>query len=157
MRPARALALAAGLAMLACGGRLGEPSDAALPDAEALAAASDLAFATADGETPGFLSPTPFVHAGALHFVVSALPGTDASWVEAVSGPMRVRAGGVVYRGRAVPLEGAAQIDPVLPDLLTRVQRMNVGTPHWVGTASERYPGTQLRQRFFRVESRPSR
>jgi hypothetical protein len=150
-------ALAAALAVLACGGRLGEPSAATLPEAAALVAASDLAFATAEGETPGFLSPTPFVHAGALHFVVSALPGTDASWTEAVSGPMRVRAGGVVYRARAVPLEGAEQIDPVLPDLLTRVQRMHVTAPHWVGNSSERYPGTQLRQRFFRVEAPPSR
>jgi hypothetical protein len=33
---------------------------------------------------------------------------------------------------------------------------MQVGTPHWVGT-SERYPGTQLRQAFFRVEAEPPR
>jgi hypothetical protein len=70
---------------------------------------------------------------------------------------MRVRAGGVVYRARAVPLEGAEQIDPVLPDLLTGVQHLHVGAPHWIGTASERYPGTQVRQRFFRVEAPPSR
>jgi hypothetical protein len=152
----RALAAALALTLAACGERVGEPSDAPLPDGERLAQAEDLAFATAAGEGPGFLSPTPFAHAGALHFVVSALPGTDASWVERMSGPIRVHADGVVYRARAVPLEGAEQIDPVLPDLLTGVQRMHVGAPHWVGTSSERYPGTQLRQRFFRVEADPS-
>ena len=152
----RALALVAALALAACGGRLDEPGDAPLPDALTLLGSGDLAFATAAGETPGFLSPTPFLHAGELHFVVSALPGTDASWVDAVRGPMRVRSGGAVYRARAVPLEGAAQIDLVLPALLADVQRMQVGTPHWVGT-SERYPGTQLRQAFFRVEAEPPR
>jgi hypothetical protein len=155
----RALALAAVLAIAstACGERLAEPSDAPLPDAARLVAAKDLAFATAAGQGPGFLSPTPFAHAGALHFVVSALPGTETSWIGKMSGAIRVRADGVVYRARAVPLEGAEQIDPVLPDLLTGVQRMHVGAPHWVGGSSERYPGTQLHQRFFRVEAEPSR
>ena len=157
MRRLRALAAALVLALAACGERLADPSDAPLPDGERIVAAKDISFATAAGEGPGFLSPTPFAHAGALHFVVSALPGTDASWIGKMSGPIRVRADGVVYRARAVPLEGAEQIDPVLPDLLTRVQRMHVGQPHWVGSSSERYPGTQLHQRFFRVEAEPSR
>ncbi len=129
-----------------------------LPDAGQLVAAPDLAFAAADGERPGFVLLEPFVYDGRLHLRAGTILAGDVPWVDRIAHEhaLRVLANGKVFAARAVQLATPAEIDPLLPTVLSRLHRMDGAGLHFL-PESDRYPGTQLRQWYFRVEPDPGR
>jgi hypothetical protein len=157
VRPRAALVVL--LAALACGHAIeGALDPGPLPDPGALLDAPDLAFATADGERPGFLLIEPFVHEGRLYLRAGTILAGEVPWVDRLAheGSLRVLANGKVFGARAVQLTTPDEIDPLLPTVVSKLLRMDATGLHFL-PASDRYPGTQLRQWYFRVEPAPGR
>jgi hypothetical protein len=153
------LGLVALLAALACGHPIeGALEPGPLPEPDRLLAAPDLAFAALDGERPGFLLIQPFVHEGRLYLLAGTILSGDVPWLDRLvhEGSLRVLANGKVFAARAVHLASPAEIDPLLPTVVERLYRMDAAGLHFL-PASDRYPGTQLRQWYFRVEPEPGR
>jgi hypothetical protein len=149
----RAAAAVALLAALGCGHRIeGALEPGPLPPAAEVVAAPDLAFAAADGERPRFLLVEAFAHDGGLYLRAGTIFAGEVPWVERIAreSSLRVLVNGKVFAARAIPLETAAEIDPLLPEVVSRL-RIDASGLHYVPD-SERYPGTQLRQWYFRVE-----
>jgi hypothetical protein len=146
------------LAILGCGHPIeGALDPGPLPAAEAVLAAPDLAFGAADGERPGFLLVEAFAHEGRLYLRAGTILAGEVAWIDRIAreSSLRVLANGRVYAARAVPLTTAAEIDPLLPEVVSRM-RIDATGLRYVPD-SERYPGTQLRQWYFRVEPDPER
>jgi hypothetical protein len=148
----RAAALALCLA-LACSrpleGELAEPPD----EWSFLAGARDVELATASGRRFRSVQATPFVHRGAPYLHVSTIfAASDAALDELrAGGELRLRAGGRVHPLRAVELTSAAEIDPILPSHVRGTLAVEATGLRW-DPHPARYPGTQIRQWFFRLE-----
>jgi hypothetical protein len=150
----RAAVLALALALPACGGRLeGERASEPVRDWSFVAQADDVAFETSRGRRFRWVQPAAHAHEGALYLYVSTvLNRRDAALEEVLAGgELRMRAGGRLYDLRAVRLTEPAQIDPILPSLLSERMEIEAVGAH-LAPSPARYPGTQLRQWFFRLQ-----
>jgi hypothetical protein len=118
-----------------------------------LAGAGDVELATASGRRFRTAQAKPFVHRGAPFLHVSTiLPRSDAALDELRGGAeLRLRAEGRVHPLRAVELTSAAEIDPLLPSLVRDQLSIEATGLRW-DPHPARYPGTQVRQWFFRLE-----
>ena len=148
-RGALALCLA-----LACSAPLeGEVVSQPVADWSFLGEAGDVALATASGRRFRTVQAVPFVHEGALYLRVSTiLPTSDAALDELRAGAeLRLRAQGHVHPLRAIELTRAAEIDPILPSLVRDTLAIEATGLRWDPDPA-RYPGTQIRQWFFRLE-----
>ena len=149
----RRLALALCLA-LACSAPLeGELVSEPVADWSFLAGAGDVALATASGRRFRIVQAKPFVHAGALYLQVSTiLPAQDAALGELRAGAeLRLRAQGRVHPLRAIELTTGAEIELILPTLVRETLAIEATGLRW-DPEPARYPGTQIRQWFFRLE-----
>ena len=99
----------------------------------------------------GSRSPGPL--GGALYLQVSTiLPASDAALDELRAGAeLRLRAQGRVHPLRAIELTTGAEIDPILPTLVRETLAIEATGLRW-DPEPARYPGTQIRQWFFRLE-----
>jgi hypothetical protein len=116
--------------------------------------AADVELATPGGRRFRRVMAQPFVHEGALHLHLSTILGlSDPALDELLeSGRLGLRAGGRVYALRATRLTSAREIDPLLPALVRDQMKIEATGLRW-DPEPARYPGTQLRQWFFRLES----
>lgn len=148
--PALALLLALGCSSPLEGEVVSEP----VADWSSVADAEDVELATASGRRFRMAIARLSVHASALHLHVSTIFSlSDAALDELVeSGRLRLRANGRVYDLRATRLTTAAEIDPLLPTLVRGQMKIEATGLRW-DPEPARYPGTQLRQWFFRLES----
>jgi hypothetical protein len=139
---------------LACSAPLeGERVSEPVADWSFLAQAGDVELATADGQRFRTVQARPFVHAGAPYLHVSTiLASSDAALDELRGGAeLRLRAQGRVHPLRAIELTTAAEIDPLLPSLVRDTLAIEARGLRW-DPHPARYPGTQIRQWFFRLE-----
>jgi hypothetical protein len=148
-RSAFALAFA-----LACSAPLeGEVVSEPVADWSFVEDAPDVEVATASGRRFRRTRAQPFVHEGALHLYVSTiLPLSDPALDELLEdGRLGLRANGRVYALRATRLTTAREVDPLLPGLVHDQMKIEATGLRW-DPEPARYPGTQLRQWFFRLE-----
>lgn len=148
----RTVALVLSLWLAGCGVS-GDPVTGPVGDLTFVAEAEDVAFATGSGKSLRGVRVRPFVADGALHLWISTLfeLGSGAADALAAEGELQIATGGKLYRARAVRLETPEAIGAVLPVLLREGFDAEAAHVRW-DPAPERYPGTQLRQWFFRVE-----
>lgn len=153
----RALALASAALVLACsapleGELVGEPVD----DWTFAAGSDDIDFESPGGLRFRRVLVDTHVYDGALYLVVSTIfSAEDAALDEVLAGGrVRARIEGKRYDLRAARLERAEDIDPFLPSLLRESMGIESEGARW-DPEPERYPGTQVRQWFFRLESQP--
>jgi hypothetical protein len=150
-------ALAAALAVGACRAPLeGEVAAEPVPDWSFVRDAGEVAFATRSGRAFRMVRAVPFVVDGALHLYVSSIfAAEDPALLELLEDPLlRVGVGGRIHETRAVRLAAPEEITPVLPALLRDAMRVEAVAPRYE-PSPPRYPGTQIRQWFFRLESAP--
>jgi hypothetical protein len=143
------------LVALGCSSPLeGDAVTEPVADWASVAGAEDLELATASGRRFRRVLAQPFVSSNVLHLhVYTILDVSDPALDELLeSGRIALRANGRVHALRATRLTSAAEIEPVLPTLVR--DRMNIDATglRW-DPEPARYPGTQLRQWFFRLES----
>ncbi len=146
--------VAVALLALACGpGLEGEPAAAPVADWSFAAQAESVAFAAADGTPIRFVLAQPLVVDESLYLrAMTILPVKDPALAAILEeGRVQVAVDGRVWQAQAVRLTTAAEIDPLLPELL-RVSHVEAVDPHWDPNPT-RYPGTQVQQWFFRVET----
>jgi hypothetical protein len=139
---------------LACSGPLeGERATEPVADWALVAGAEDLAFATASGRRFRAVRPATLVHGGALYLHVSTVfPWGDEALDELRrSGRLTLRARGRLHELSATELTTPEAIDPLLPTLVRRGFAIEATGLHW-DPSPARYPGTQVRQWFFRLE-----
>jgi len=151
-RTALALLLAA-----ACSGALeGEPATAPVADWSFVSGAEDVALATQGGRRFRSVVATPLVHEGDLYLHVSTLFSLDDGALEELlaGGGLVLRAGGRLYDLRAIRLTDAREIERILPTLVREEMNVEASGLRW-DPQPARYPGTQLRQWFFRLEGAP--
>jgi hypothetical protein len=94
-----------------------------------------------------------FVHEGTL-YLYAASP-VEFGWIRRLREEdpnLMLRLDGKLYPVRAEALVEPGQIEPLLPAMLSKYYAMEVVHIRWVGP-TRRFPGTQLRQWFFRIES----
>jgi hypothetical protein len=134
----------------------GEPVTAPVTDWSFVREAKDVAFETGEGRRFRRVAAQPVVQDGALHLhVFTFAAGDDAALVELLAGgALRMQAAGRVYDLRAAPLLTVEQIEAVLPAVVRDEMKMEATGLRWEPNPP-RYPGTQLRQWFFRLESKP--
>lgn len=151
-RLAAALLLVAGLA---CGSGLAGAPGGAVDDWSFVRDARNVTFAAGDGTPIRLALAHPMVVKGRLYLHAMTLLDVADPALRAIlrEGRVQMAVRGRVWRGRAVPLTRAAEIDPLLPELL-RLSHVQGTAPHW-NPQPARYPGTQLRQWFFRLDLEP--
>jgi hypothetical protein len=140
---------------LGCSGALeGEPVESPVSDWSFLSDDEPPAFATASGRRFRSVALASFVHEGRPHLhVFTFVKGDDAALAELLGGAeLRMAEGGKVYPLEAVPLTRAEDIEAILPSLLRQSMQMEATGLRW-DPEPARYPGTQLRQWFFRLQS----
>lgn len=137
---------------LGCGSGLeGEPGGP-VSDWSFVRDAESVEFGAADGTPLRFVLAHPLVVDGRLYLRALTVfplehPALDAILEE---GRARVAVDGRVWELRAVRLTKAEEIDPLLPELLRQSHMVATGA-HWDPTPA-RYPGTQVKQWFLRLE-----
>lgn len=148
--------LASGLLLLlSCspglrGERVAEP----VADWSFVSQANDVAFATESGRRFRFVVLGPLVREGRLFLHVATIfPFEDAALEEVLGGAgLRLRADGRLYPLRAKRLTRASEIEPLLETLVRENMKIEATGIRW-DPEPERYPGTQMPQWFFRLES----
>jgi hypothetical protein len=147
---ALALLLAAGCSAPLEGGLVAEQ----VSDWSFLSGAEGLTFATPSGQRFRSVLTSHLVHDGGLYLHVSTIFSlADGALDELLAGgELQLLADGRLYDLRATRLEGPEMIDPILPTLLGENLKVETTGARWDPTP-ERYPGTQIRQWFFRLES----
>jgi hypothetical protein len=141
------------LAALGCSGPLeGEVVREPVADWSLVSEAGDVELATPSGRRFRSVVARPFVHAGALHLHVTTIFGfSDAALDDLLEhGRLDLRTGGRVHALRATRLTTPAEIDPLLPTLVRGMSIEATGL-RW-DPEPARYPATQVRQWFFRLE-----
>jgi hypothetical protein len=143
-----ALLLALGCSAPLEGERVREP----VADWSFVSEARDVELATASGRRFRTVIANPFVHGRALYLhVTTILPFSDAALDDVLGGAgLALRTGGRVYALRATRLDTAREIDPLLPTLVRGMSIEATGL-RW-DPEPARYPATQVRQWFFRLE-----
>ena len=144
-----ALALALGCSRGLSGQVVTEPVD----DWSFVAEAEDVAFATESGDTFTFVAAGPLVHEGALYLQASTIFARDDGALDALLAGegLRMRVGSKLYDLDARRLTTPEEVSPLVPVIL-RQSRIEATGARW-DPEPERYPGTQARQWFFRLES----
>jgi hypothetical protein len=143
------------LLLLACSSGLeGERAEEPVRDWSFVANASDVTFWTADGTSFRGTIARPVLHEGALYLHAYTIFPLSEAILEVMNAgdEIFVRVDGVLHAVRATPLRSAAEIDPILPALVGSEMRMEATGLRWDPTPA-RYPGTQVMQWFFRLES----
>jgi hypothetical protein len=141
--------------LLACSPPLrGELATQPVSDWSFVREAKDVAFETAGGRRFRTVAAAPVVQGGALHLhVFTFATGDDAALAELLAaGGLRMGVAGRIHALRATPLTAAAEIEAILPALVRDEMKMDATGLRW-DPRPARYPGTQLRQWFFRLES----
>jgi hypothetical protein len=141
--------------LLACSPPLsGEVASQPVSDWSFVREAQDVAFETAGGKRFRSVVALPIVQAGSLHLhVFTFATGEDGALAELLAGGgLRMRADGRIHELRAAPLTGSAEIEALLPAIVRDEMKMEASGLRW-DPRPARYPGTQLRQWFFRLES----
>lgn len=148
-------AAAALLSTLLAGGcgLSGEPVAEPVDDWSFVAEADDVAFRTASGGAFRAVATRAYVQEGRLYLIASTVfGGDDAALAAVLAGEgVRMRAGGRLYDLAARQLTTSAEIDAILPGLVAESGIEATGV-RW-DPEPERYPGTQIRQWFLRLES----
>ena len=93
------------------------------------------------------------VHEGTLWLYAMAPRPLEPSWIRRlrdVDPGVRIRVGEKLYLAQARLVEDPAAIEPLLPTLLRKYHMIETARARFI-PAPDRYPGTQLRQWFFRV------
>ncbi len=153
----RGALVALGVLALACGSPLeGELVSEPVRDWSFARGAEDVAFETPGGARFQRVLAETYVHDGTLYLLVSTIfSAEDAALNETLAGGrVRARIAGKLYDLRATRLERAEDIDPFLPSLLRETMGMESQGARW-DPLPDRYPGTQMRRWFFRLESDP--
>ena len=143
------------LLLLGCSGTLeGELVEGPVADWSFVGDAESVQFATAGGQRFRAVAVDAFPHDGGLYLhVMTFLTWDDAALEEiADGGGLRMQTGGKVYALEATPLTRAAEIEAILPTLVRDRMQIEARGIRW-DPESARYPGTQLRQWFFRLRS----
>ena len=143
--------------MAACSGPLeGDPVAGPISDWSFVSDAESLTVATESGRRFRSVLTSPFVHEGGLYLHVSTIFTLGDSALEELlaEGSLQLLADGRLYDLRATRLDARQEIDPLLPTLLRENMKVEATGARWDPTP-ERYPGTQVRQWFFRLESFP--
>jgi hypothetical protein len=142
------------LALGCSGGLAGDPVTEPVSDWSFVADAEDLAFETTSGETFTWAAAGGLVHEGELFLHVSTIfTVEDDALTSILAGDgVRMHADGKLYDLRATRLTDAAAIERILPTLVREQMKVEATGVRWE-PESERYPGTQVRQWFFRLES----
>jgi hypothetical protein len=142
---------------VACSGRLeGDRVEVPVSDWSAVASAGEVAFATESGHRFRAVAAEPLVHEGELYLhVTSFLPyGDDALDAVLAGERIEMSADGKLYLLRATRLTETADIDRILPTFVRKSLKIEA-TGVRFDPKPARYPGTQARQWFFRLESAP--
>jgi hypothetical protein len=143
--------------LLACSPPLrGELATQPVSDWSFVREAQDVAFETAGSRRFRTVAAAPVVQGGALHLhVFTFATGEDAALAELLAGGgLRMQAAGRIHELRTTPLTAATEIEAILPALVRDEMKMEATSLRW-DPRPARYPGTQLRQWFFRLDSAP--
>lgn len=143
--------------VLACSGALeGELVPDRVEDWSFVAGADDVELATEAGRRFRTVAAGPLVHEGELYLHVSTIFQLDDAALDEVlaGGGVRLATGGRVYPLAARHLTEPVEIERVLPTLVRENLEVEATGIRW-DPEPERYPGTQVRQWFFRLESAP--
>ncbi len=149
------IGLAATALVLACSGPLeGERVEKPTFDWRFVAEAADVTFATADGQRFRRVEVAPLVHDGELYLYGQTIFSANDSALDAVlaGDPLEMQVDGRVYPLAATRLTETADIERVLPTLVRQGMGIEATGIRW-DPEPERYPGTQVRQWFFRLRS----
>lgn len=142
---------------LACSAPLeGDVAGGPVDDWSFVAEADDVELASGSGRRFRTVLAGPIVHDGDLYLHASTIFDLDDAALGEVlaGGGVRLLADGRLYELAARRLTTAAEIDPVLPTLVRENLKVEATGIRW-DPEPARYPGTQIRQWFFRLESRP--
>lgn len=141
--------------LLGCSGRLeGERVEEPVDDWSFVTEANDVVFATAGGQRFRRLEARPLVHEGDLYLHAQTIFSANDAALDAILAGERLemRAAGHVYPLKATPLTETADIERVLPTLVRQGMKIEATGIRW-DPEPARYPGTQMRQWFFRLSS----
>jgi hypothetical protein len=121
-----------------------------------VAEAEDVELTTAGGRRFRTVVAGPLVHDGDLYLHASTIFDLGDAALEEVlaGGGVRLLVDGKIYELAARRLTTAAEIDPVLLTLVRQNLKVEATGIRW-DPEPARYPGTQIRQWFFRLESLP--
>jgi len=157
VRRAAALLLLASLAACSSGVE-GERVDDPVHDWSFVRQSEEVTFWTADGTSFRGTIARPLVHEGGLYVhAYTIFPVSEGILAAMDAGDeVLVRVDGKLYPVRATPLRSAAEIDPILPVLVRDEMKMEASGLRW-DPSPARYPGTQVLQWFFRLESTVSK
>jgi hypothetical protein len=157
-----AAALSMGLAvaglLLGCSGGLeGERVEAPVADWSFVENADPVVFATAAGQRFRRVEARPLVHEGDLYLHAQTIFSANDPALDAILAgePLEMQVDGRIYPLDAQHLTEAADIERVLPTLVRRGMRIEATGIRW-DPKPARYPGTQVRQWFFRLRSSAS-
>lgn len=143
------------LLLVACSERLaGERVEESIEDWSFVHNVADVTFATADGQRFRAVEVGHIVADGELYLHAQTIfRGSDATLDAVLAGaPLEMQVDGRVYPLEATYLTEAADIERVLPILVRDGMRIDATGIRWQPD-SPRYPGTQMRQWYFRLES----
>jgi hypothetical protein len=93
------------------------------------------------------------VHDGVLWLYTMSTGGLEPPWLARVrdrDAGVTIRVDGRLHEGRARLVTDPAQLEPLLPRVLAKYHMVEVDRARFA--ASPRFPGTQIRHWFFRVE-----
>ena len=147
--------LAIAVLLIGCSGALeGERVTQPVDDWSFVTGAGDVALATANGERFRRVEARPFVHEGELYLRAQTIFAANDAALDAILAgePLEMQVDGRVYPLTATHLTAAADVERVLPTLVRNGMKMEATGIRWEPD-SERYPGTQVRQWFFRLRS----
>lgn len=135
----------------------GEVVADAVEDWSFLSQAEQTELATASGRRFRLVQARPLICDGELYLHASTIfTLEDAALGELLAGGrVHLRADGRIYELTATRLGTAAEIEQVLPTLLREHLKVEATGIRW-DPEPARYPGTQIRQWFFRLRSPPS-
>jgi len=142
------------LLMLACSGPLeGERVSEPVADWSFVTEADDVTFASVDGARFRAVQVFPVVHDGHLYLHVSTILSLDDAGLDALleGQGLHMRTGGRLYEFQPRRLSTPAEIDPLLRTLVRDNLKVEATGVRW-DPEPERYPDTQVRQWFFRLE-----
>jgi len=141
--------------VLGCSGPLeGERVEGPVRDWRFVAKAPGAVFATASGRRFRGVEVGPFVHEGELYLHAQTIFSANDAALDAVLAgePLEMQVEGRVYPLEATYLSEATDVERVLPTLVRDGMHIEATGIRWE-PESTRYPGTQVRQWFFRLES----
>ena len=151
----RAVLALVALIGVACGPLRGERVEEPVSDWSFVTEAEDVTIATETGLRFLSVLAEPVVADGKLYLhVYTIFDLGDGALRQLLEGAgVHLRVDGKVYETTSRVLGTAAEIDPILPALVRDNSGMEATGVRWEPNP-DRYPGTQMRQWFFALESR---